>query len=100
MNVNNNTDLIRASDRANGRACERRMIHDSKKAGNKVTKLFFGGDFIEGRKSKKSVVVEVKYGCGPLSKTQKAAKKIVEGLGHKYEVRRCACPLPRARPTN
>jgi len=85
--------LIRARDIRNGKLCERRMVNDAKSNGYDVVKIPFGADFIEMRPRQKPRFVEVKYGCGPISKTQEKTKKFVESLGMKYDVRRCACDL-------
>jgi hypothetical protein len=73
------------------RICEdtKKVEYESK--GCKVATTGKGSDFVAVCPDKPLIFVEVKQGCGPLSKLQKKTKDEVTKKGAEYRTERCSC---------
>ncbi len=73
-----------------------KICEDTKKQQDKerdcaIIPTGIGSDYLRLCPGEKPTFVEVKDGCGPLTKTQSATKKLVEKLGLNYKIERCNC---------
>jgi len=71
--------------------CENSKKHQDKERGCTIIPTGIGSDYARFCSGEKPTLVEVKEGCGNLSKTQSATKKIVERMGWNYQTERCNC---------
>jgi hypothetical protein len=55
-----------------------------------------GSDFVATCPDK-TVVVEVKHGCGPLTHLQKKTRDEIRKSGYEYITERCSCPKKTER---
>ena len=71
--------------------CEIRKSMEYKRRGCLVIPTGKGSDFLTICPDKKPTFVEVKSGCGPLTKLQKETMNNVRKSGFGYKIERCAC---------
>lgn len=72
-------------------ACETSKKVEYESRGCKVIRTGRGSDFVAVCPDKPLTFVEVKKGCGSLSKLQRKTRKQVEKNGLQYKVERCGC---------
>ena len=71
--------------------CEIEKKEQDKNRGCGIIPTGIGSDYLRICPGEKPTLVEVKDGCGSLTRTQRATKKLAEKIGLNYSVERCHC---------
>jgi len=72
--------------------CETAKSIEYQEQGCVVAPTGRGSDFVAACPNRRPTLVEVKKGCGPLTKLQRETRDRALASGFDYKVERCSCP--------
>jgi len=87
--------MPKTKNQRDGDICEIAKIMEYQANGCLTARTGRGSDFVAICPSRKPTIVEVKKGCGPLTKLQRETRDNAADSGFDYKVERCGCSKRR-----